>query len=593
MLARLSTTLSIRAAARLACLACVTAGTVVAVAAPSAAAATAYLTSFSPGYPAVAVDLAAGTFSSIPNPHGSAQIAIAPDGATAYLTNLGTGTITPVDVATGTPGSPVAVGGYPYGIAIAPDGATAYVTDLIGNFVTPIDLATHTTEPAIHGVGTGQTIIVTPDGSTAYVSTGANDTVTPINLATRTAGTPIAVTGHPDSLGISTDGKTIYAAMGSDAAVTPIDVATQTPGTPIALPGTTPVTFASTPDGTTIYVIDSQGSMTPIDTATNTAGSAIALTGGSTVAAVSADGMTAYATQGDKLVPVRLSDGNIGAPLATLADTAWGIAIAPAHAPTAAFTAVAGKPGETTSFDGSASTATADEPITSYRWSYGDGTTETTSAATAHHTYSSAGEYTATLTVNPAGCPGSAVFNGQSLICAAGGAPKVTHVVGVEAPSEPVLAKPIAPQALTPAPTSPSAAPVLKAATLDPAAPTTFAVRASRSVMLPIVCPSSMTCGVRGSISTTAGALLGRPDATRKARHYAFRITGLSVAAGAKRTARTKLSVSFLRSARRHHIKSIDAVLKLVTRLPDGSVLVSRQTLRLKIPAATRARGDA
>ena len=590
MLARLLAKLSIRAAARPACLACATAGAVLAIGAPSAVAATAYLTSFSPGYHSTAVDLAAGTSAAIANPDGSAQIAIAPDGVTAYLTNSGVGTVTPIDVATGTRGTPIAVGGYPYGIAIAPDGATAYVTDLIGNAVTPIDLVTGTAELAIHGVGTGQTIIVTPDGSTAYVATGANDTVTPITLATRTAGTPIAVIGHPDALGISTDGKTIFAALGSDAAVVPIDVATQTPGTPIALPGTTPVTFANTPDGATIYVIDSQGSMTPIDTATNTAGSGIALTGGSTVAAVSADGMTAYATQADKLVPVRLSDGNIGAPLATLADTAWGIAIAPAHTPTAAFTAVAGKPGEATSFDGSASTATADEPITSYRWSYGDGTTATTSAATSHHTYNNAGEYTVTLTVNPAGCPGSAVFNGQSLICAAGGAPKVTHVVGVEAPAEPVPAKPEAPAptvaATPPATASPPAAPVLKAATLDPAAATSFAVRASRSVALPIVCPSSLTCGVRGSISTTAGALLGRPDATRKARHYAFRITGLSVAAGAKRTAKTKLSASFLRSARRHHIKSIDAVLKLVTRLPNGSVLVSRQTLKLKIPAA-------
>jgi YVTN family beta-propeller protein len=514
------------------------------------------------------------------------------DGATAYFTNVGTDKVTPIDVATRTPGTPITVGGYPYGIAIAPDGATAYVTDLIGNRVTPIDLATQTAEPAITGVGTGQTIIITPDGSTAYVATGANDTVTPIDLTTRTAGTPIAITGHPDTLGISTDGKTIYAAMGSNAAVTPIDIATQTAGTPIALPGTTPVTFASAPDGTTIYVMDLNGSMTPIDIATNTAGSAIPLAGGATVGAISADGTTAYVATGSDLVAIRLSDGNVGAPLATLADTAWGIAIPPAHAPTAAFTAVAGAPGEATSFDASASTATPDAPITSYRWSYGDGTTATTTAATSQHTYAGAGDYTATLTVNPAGCPGSAVFNGQSFICAPGGAPKVTHAVNVEAPA-PVPAMPKTPDAGTPTVAAPAsatttpAASVLKAATLDPAAPTTFAVRASRSVVLPIVCPASVTCAVRGSVSTTAGALLGRPDTTRKARHYAFKLNGLSVAGGAKSAAKTKLSASFLRSARRHHVKSVDAVLKLVTRLPGGAVLVSRQAVTLRIPAAS------
>lgn len=590
MFARSLTKLPIRAAARLACLALAAVGALTAFAAPSAVGATAYLTSFSPGFPATAVDLVTGTSSSIANPDGSAQAAIAPDGATAYFTNLNTGTVTPIDTATNTPGTPIAVGGYPYGIAIAPDGETAYVTDLIGNRVTPIDLATQTAEPAINGVGTAQTIIITPDGSTAYVATGANDTVTPIDLATRTAGTPISVTGHPDNLGISTDGKTIYAAMGSDAGVTPIDVATQTAGTPIALPATTPVSFANTPDGSTIYVIDLNGSITPIDVATNTAGPVVPIAGNATVGAISADGSTAYVARGSDVVAVRLSDGNVGAPLATLANTAWGIAIAPAHAPTAALAIEAGAPGEETSFDASASTATPDAPITSYRWSYGDGTTETTTAATSRHTYADAGDYTVTLTLNPAGCPGSPVFNGQSLICAAGGAPKVTKTVQVEAPAAPELA-PVTtktPDAVAPAPpvaAAPVSGPVLKAATLAPAAPTTFAVGASRSVALPIICPSSVTCSVRGSVSTTAGALLGRPDATRKARHYAFKLTGLSVAAGQKRTAKAKLTATFLRSARRHHIKRIDAVVKLVTRLPGGAVLVSRQTVTLKIPA--------
>ena len=145
------------------------------------------------------------------------------------------------------------------------------------------------------------------------------------------------------------------------------------------------------------------------------------------------------------------------------------------------------------------------------------------------------------------------MFNGQSFICAAGGAPKVTHErarrgavdAGARDAEDADAGTPTVPSA-----TTPPSAPVLKAATLDPAAPTAFAIRASRSVALPIVCPSSVTCAVRGSVSTTAGALLGRPDVTRKARHYAFKLTGLSVAAGGKHTAKAKLSASFLRSAR-------------------------------------------
>ena len=136
--ARLHTSVSIRATARLAGLALAAIGAVGAFGAPSAVGATAFLTSLSPGYHATAVDLAAGTSSWIANPNGSTQVAITPDGATAYVTSTDSGKVTPIDVATGSPGTPIAVGGYPYGIAIAPDGATAYVTDLIGNAVTPI-----------------------------------------------------------------------------------------------------------------------------------------------------------------------------------------------------------------------------------------------------------------------------------------------------------------------------------------------------------------------------------------------------------------------------------------------------------------------
>ena len=70
-------------------------------------------------------------------------------------------------------------------------------------------------------------------------------------------------------------------------------------------------------------MIDLNGSITPIDTASNTAGPAVPLLGNATVAAISADGGTAYVARSSDLVPVRLADGDVGAPLSTLADTAW------------------------------------------------------------------------------------------------------------------------------------------------------------------------------------------------------------------------------------------------------------------------------
>ncbi len=79
---------------------------------------------------------------------------------TAYVSNGASGTVTPIDLATSTPGKPIAVGGKPGtdAIAITPDGTTAYVANQPSSIVTPIDLATNTTEKPIrvgHGWDSG------------------------------------------------------------------------------------------------------------------------------------------------------------------------------------------------------------------------------------------------------------------------------------------------------------------------------------------------------------------------------------------------------------------------------------------------------
>ena len=53
-------------------------------------------------------------------------------------------TVTPIDTATNTPGTPIAVGTSPTGIAITPDGTTAYVSNAGADTVSPIDTATNT-----------------------------------------------------------------------------------------------------------------------------------------------------------------------------------------------------------------------------------------------------------------------------------------------------------------------------------------------------------------------------------------------------------------------------------------------------------------
>ena len=122
------------------------------------------------------------------------------------------GTVTPVNTATGTHGKPIHVGatGFlgPVQIAITPDGKTAYVTTRSGT-VTPINTATNIPGKPIPVVGHGGPVWIafTPDGKTAYVLTtpmSGQNTVIPISTATNTPGKPIEVArGAPLAMAIT------------------------------------------------------------------------------------------------------------------------------------------------------------------------------------------------------------------------------------------------------------------------------------------------------------------------------------------------------------------------------------------------------
>jgi YVTN family beta-propeller protein len=209
---------------------------------------------------------------------GPTSIAISPDGKTAYVVTYDY--LTPINIATNTAGTPIAVGGDT--VAITPDGKTAYLTRQTDDDVAPVDLTSGTVGPLIPVGASPSGIAVTPNGATAYVTTSGDDTVTPINLSTNAAETPIPVGYNPDSIAVAPNGKTAYVVSinktspySGDGTVTPITLSTGTVGKPIRV-GVFPCGIAITPDGTAAYVANlDSGTVTPINLATNTAGTAI------------------------------------------------------------------------------------------------------------------------------------------------------------------------------------------------------------------------------------------------------------------------------------------------------------------------------
>jgi len=235
----------------------------------------------------------------------------------AYVTNSADGTVTPINTATNTAGTPITVGSDPDAVAITPNGATAYVDNFNDGTVTPIHTASNTAGTPIH-VGLGPWgIAITPNGATAYVTNQNSDTVTPINLAANSPGTPINVGSFPNGIAITPSGATAYVANANSGTVTPISTATNIPGPPIKV-GNSPVDIAITPNGATAYVTNlGADTVTPINLATNTPGSPINVGTDTIGIAITPGGQTAYVASvgGSTVVPINLATNTAGSPI--------------------------------------------------------------------------------------------------------------------------------------------------------------------------------------------------------------------------------------------------------------------------------------
>lgn len=344
-------------------------------------------------------------------------IAITPNAKTAYVVNSGSNDVTPVDIATNTVGTAIPVGTDPAGIAISPNGQTVYVTNEGSDTVTPISTASNTAGAPIPAGSSPFGIVISLNGNEAFVGNLSANTVTPIDLNRDSTEQAIPVGTLPFNLALTPNDLTVYVADEGSNSVIPIDAITGTefPAIPV---GTGPNDIAVTPDGNTAFVTDSHGNqITPIDTQHNTAGTPIAVAGGAAAIAFTPDGSVAYVSNnGPTVTPINTSTKVLGTAI-TIGGQAAGIAITPDQAPVAKLSVVVSRPGTASSFDASASTVTYGT-VASYAWDFGDGNQTTTTTPTTTHTYASAGVYTAAVTETSSGGTSTSisfVFTGRTV----------------------------------------------------------------------------------------------------------------------------------------------------------------------------------
>ena len=77
----------------------------------------------------------------------------------------------------------ISVGTYPYGVAVSPDGAYVYVTNILGNSVSVMTRASNTVTATISVRTNPCGFVVSPNSEYVYVTNNADNTVSVIDTA--------------------------------------------------------------------------------------------------------------------------------------------------------------------------------------------------------------------------------------------------------------------------------------------------------------------------------------------------------------------------------------------------------------------------
>lgn len=160
---------------------------------------------------------------------GTHMIAVAPDNRTAYTANIGSGTVSVLDLETATKRRDLAVGGKPEGLALTKGGRELWVGDLDAPRVSIWDTQAGEKIAELPVDPVAIRVLASPDGKLVATSNIASGTVNLFDADTRAPLKTIKVSGDAANgqvtLLFSPDSKRLYAAETGHDKVAEIDVA--------------------------------------------------------------------------------------------------------------------------------------------------------------------------------------------------------------------------------------------------------------------------------------------------------------------------------------------------------------------------------
>jgi len=116
----------------------------------------------------------------------SHMVAVSADGRHAYVTNIGSGTTTALDLVAGRKLGDIATGAGSEALAVTPDGRELWVAARAGGEVVVVDTAALAILARLPLAGIPIRIAITPDGATALVTCAGSSELAAYDVATRT-----------------------------------------------------------------------------------------------------------------------------------------------------------------------------------------------------------------------------------------------------------------------------------------------------------------------------------------------------------------------------------------------------------------------
>lgn len=174
----------------------------------------------------VEVDIATGTVTGQmeTGATGSHMLALANDGRTLFSANMGSGSVSQLDLAERAFVRHIAVAPRPEGIAITPDGREVWVGSNEAGTVTVLETVNGTVVSTIPSLGFPYRITMSPDGRRVAVPDPEGNRIHVLDASTHRLLGDIALGGSPRGVDIAPDNRTAFVTLGPEGAVVVVDL---------------------------------------------------------------------------------------------------------------------------------------------------------------------------------------------------------------------------------------------------------------------------------------------------------------------------------------------------------------------------------